>query len=264
LIFSNIPKLPRELFIFSGCGRVSGVRYFPKSILLAGIQRIKLSTDWAARVICHRNAVSKPRNAGQMNTIPEPITDGQAPRAEETALETTSENPALETSEEPKLINGVDAVRYRKAVRRILSRPKGNKVPDPWALSTIGDKLEIAKIFSKETVARVQLVDGLSVKQRLDAAIALGEEMINGTGAGNLNAELRLKGIAIIAGAAKVSGELSEQNMRLAEKAATKGESGNGVRRKNLPPSTGVEITTGEGDNKVTTRVVATNGTEVS
>lgn len=200
-----------------------------------------------------------------MNSTQETITDGEPRKFDLSEITVPPEVPTVPVPEAPEVsdaapLSGVDPVRYRNAVKRILSKPKRGKVLDPWALTTIAGKLEIAKIFSLQTVARIQLVDGLTVKQRLDAAIALGEEMINGTEGGALNAELRLKGIAIIAAAVKVSGEVSEQNMKLAEKAAVKGESGNGPRRKNLPPSTGIEMSIGEGADRVSARVIATNG----
>lgn len=203
-------------------------------------------------------------NVGLTKMTPETTTDGSPPKGEEKALDIPAETLTPESSipELPPVppLTGIDEKLYTKAVRRILSKPKRGKVLDPWALSTLRDKVAIAKIFSQETIAQIQLVDGLTVKQRLDAAIALGEAMINGEEGGVMNPELRLKGIAIIAGAAKVSSEYSEQILRIAEKAGVKAESGNGPKRKNLPPSTGFEVTVGEGANKVTARAVATNG----
>lgn len=230
------------------------------------IRLIKNSTDLDVRAICLQNAVSKTLNVGVMNSTPETTTDGLPPTGEEKAIDIPGENPLPVSSASTELptappFSGLDEKLYTKAVRRILSKPKRGKVLDPWALSTLRDKVAIAKIFNQETIAQVQLVDGLTVKQRLDAAIALGEAMLNGDEeGGKMNPELRLKGIGIIAGAAKVSGELSDQIIRIAEKAGIKAESGNGPKRKNLPPSTGFEVTIGEGENKVTARAVATNG----
>lgn len=196
--------------------------------------------------------------------IPETILDGDLPNPPEPTGKTAIEVPVTVEPPQPPAEKKAQASADKKALEKNyaaalkrIAKPDNPRFRDRWSLATLRATETVAKIYTKKLIAGTQLVDNLNVKERLVAAIEIGEGLVNDT---NLNGEVRLKGVGILAAAAKVVSEIGDQNVRLAELAEEKSEKGNGSPRKNLPPMTGMEMTIGEGSEKVTARVVANNG----
>lgn len=206
-------------------------------------------------------------------TLPEPLSKGQQIAAEESReFPIAPADPKPEGSER-KSWGPTERQKYEKLAESVppsgevgVTLEDGKQVfikarnrlglnKKKWAFETVRAADQFGRFLGVKLTARVQLVNTIDSFEQVQKVFEVAGAMANDPA---LAADIRVKALAMVTEAAKVGALLSDQMMKLAES----GKDGkDGMQKpKNAPPSFGVETTSGEGEKRVTTRVVVAPG----